>query len=83
MAVNQIPPRGVEPLESNQQSAENKELTENTNPVFATGLAKIVQEYPELRALVKAWPELPEGTKGEIRDLIENHSMEGKDDGKQ
>jgi hypothetical protein len=69
---------GLEPTSPNQQSPENKELTENANPVLATSLDKIVQKYPELRELVKAWPELPEQTKTAIKALIETHNAEKK-----
>ena len=80
MAVNQIPPRGVEPLEANRQTSDNSALTENTNPVFATSLAKIVQacselaesEYPELEQIITAWPELPEDVKTTIIELVKD-----------
>jgi hypothetical protein len=73
-----IAPRGFEPLETNQQSSENKELTENTNPVFATGLAKTLQKYPELEHIITAWPELPEAVKTTIIELIKKHKVEHK-----
>ena len=82
LADQQIAPRGFEPLESNQQDTENKELTENTNPVFVTGLAKIMQEYPELRELVMLWPDLPEDTKTTFKKLIETHSLKSERIGK-
>lgn len=71
-------PKGVEPLEANQQSVDNKELTENANPVFATGLAKIVQKYPELEQIITAWPQLPEHTKTAIKSLIQKLEAEKK-----
>jgi F0F1-type ATP synthase beta subunit len=73
-----IAPRGFEPLETNQQSLENKELTENTNPVFATSLAKTLQKYPELEQIITAWPELPEAVKTTIKALIQTHKVEKK-----
>lgn len=73
-----LPPRGVEPLEANLQPVENKELTENTNPVFATGLAKTLQECPELEQIITAWPGLPEHVRNSIKELIQNHEAEGK-----
>ena len=76
MADQQIAPRGFEPLEANQQTPENKELTENTNPVFATGLAKIVQKYPELEQIIAAWPQLPEQVKNTTKELIQKHKTE-------
>jgi hypothetical protein len=45
---------------------------------FATCLAKIVQKYPELRELVKVWPDLPEDTKMAIRALVQTHKPETK-----
>ena len=78
LAVNKIPPRGVEPLEINQQSSVNKELTENANPVFATGLAKTLQKYTELEQIITAWPQLPEQVKNTIKELIKTHITENK-----
>ena len=45
LAVNKVPPRGAESLDTNQQSAGNKELKENADSVLSTGLDKIVQKY--------------------------------------
>jgi hypothetical protein len=73
-----IAPRGFEPLEANLQSAENKELTEKANPVFATGLAKTLQKYPELEQIITAWPELPEQVKNTIKELIQTYKAENK-----
>jgi hypothetical protein len=71
--ILQIAPRGFEPLGANQQDAENKALTENTNSVLSTGLDKIVQKYPELEQLINAWPELPEQVKKTIKTLIQKY----------
>ncbi len=73
LAIHQIPPRGVEPLEENRQALNNQALTEDENSVLATGLDKILQKFPELRAIVKAWPDLPEQVKTAVRTLIETH----------
>ena len=73
-----IPPRGVEPLEANQQPLEKSALTQNENPVLATGLDKILQEDADLRALIEAWPGLPEQIKTAIKALIESHRVEKK-----
>jgi hypothetical protein len=66
----QLPPRGVEPLNENQQAADNKALTETENPVFATSLAILLQKYPDLQEVISAWPTLPEHIKAEINKLI-------------
>ncbi len=71
LAVNQIAPRGFEPLLENNQSIDNKELTENTNSRLCASLCETLQKHPELEAIIKAWPELPEHTKQAIKALIE------------
>jgi hypothetical protein len=73
-----IPPRGVEPLSSNQQAPVDKELTQNTIPVFATSLDNLLQEYPDLAQVVKAWPGLPERTKAAVKALIQTHKADKK-----
>jgi hypothetical protein len=72
--LSQIAPRGFEPLGGNSQTPVNTHLIENANPVLATSLDKIVQKYPDLAEIVKAWPELPENTKDAIKALIQTHS---------
>ncbi len=72
---------GLEPTSEIQQSIENKELTENSNPVLATSLDKILQKYPELGELIKVWPKLPEQARTEVKNLIEKHSTQAKEDG--
>jgi hypothetical protein len=71
-----IPPRGVEPLSGNSKAPVNKQLTQNEKPVLATCLANLVQIYPDLAELVKAWPELPEDTKKSIKALVQKHRAE-------
>jgi len=78
LAAQSIAPRGFEPLEANQQSLDDKELTENTNPVFATGLANILQKCPELEQIITAWPTLPEQAKNTIKELIKTNVKESK-----
>ena len=73
----QIAPRGFEPLGPNSQSPTDKALTKNSNSVLSTGLDNLVQEFPDLVQLVKAWPDLPEDTRKAIRTLIGKHSKEG------
>ena len=57
---------------SENVSAPNKELTKNENPVFDTSLDNLLQKYPDLAAVVKAWPNLPEHIKAAIKALIES-----------
>ena len=74
---------GLEPTSGNCQPIDNKELTENSNPVLATSLDKTLQKYPDLARLIEVWPTLPKQTKAKFTDLIEKHIMKGKaDDGK-
>ena len=77
-AVNEVPPRGVEPLEANQQGIENKELTTNQNAVLPSRLALILQKHPDLARLIQLWPEFPEQTKSAIKSLIQSYKTEGK-----
>jgi len=42
-------------------------------------LDKILQKYPDLAQLVKAWPELPEQVKNTIKALIQTHFKETKE----
>jgi hypothetical protein len=66
-----IAPRvGLEPTSYIRQVFVNKGLTENKNPVLATGLDKTLQKYPELAQLVEAWPNLPEHIKTAIKALL-------------
>jgi len=71
-----IPPRGAEPLEGNEQVPEIKELTENANSVLSTSLDNLLQIYPELAELVKAWPELPESAKTAIKALVQTREAD-------
>jgi len=41
-------------------------------------LDKTLQNYPELSALVKTWPDLPEQTKTAISTIIETNKAEQK-----
>jgi F0F1-type ATP synthase beta subunit len=70
-------PRGVEPLSDNSKVVDNKTLTKNTNSVLSTSLDNLLQRYPDLADLVRAWPELPEHIKTAIKALIQtNHKGE-------
>ncbi len=65
---------GFEPTSDNQQHTENKALTENSIPVLATSLDKLLQKDPDLASVIKAWPELPEHIKAAIKTLVQSHS---------
>jgi hypothetical protein len=45
---------------------------------LSTSLDNLVQIYPDLVELVKAWPELPEETKAAIKALAETHSLKSE-----
>jgi hypothetical protein len=57
----------------NQQTPDNKTLTQNEKPVLSTCLDNLVQIYPDLVQLVKAWPQLPEQVKTAIKTLIQTN----------
>ena len=70
----EIPPRGIEPLEENSQPIINKGLTKNQEPVFAVSLDILLQKYPDLKAIIEVWPELPENIKEAIKALINTNT---------
>jgi hypothetical protein len=45
---------------------------------LSTGLDKILQKYPDLRQIVKAWPKLPEHIKAAIKALVQTLKREKK-----
>jgi hypothetical protein len=71
MRISRIAPRGFEPLNTNQQTTNNKRLTEKQNPVLSTSLDKTLQKYPEIERIITAWPELPEHIKAAIKAMIQ------------
>jgi len=46
------------------------------NKTLQTGSEPVESDYPELRASVKAWADLPEQVKAAIKTLIETHKAE-------
>jgi hypothetical protein len=84
----QIPSRGVEPLQGNNEPIANKGLTENTNAGLCTSLCKPLQNDtqnppvnptknpaidPLLNSLNIAWPDLPEHIKETIKSLVNTY----------
>jgi hypothetical protein len=65
-----IPPRGLEPLEANQESIINKGLVKSQEPVLSTSLDILLQKYPELGRIITAWPELSEQDRKAILDIV-------------
>jgi hypothetical protein len=64
---------------------EHPPLTASKTPISTSGGAKSDAhdapnplQDPDLAALVKAWPDLPEQTKTAIKTLIETHKAEQK-----
>jgi len=68
----------LNPAHKNHNHLQNKALTKNTESVSASCLAHIVQKYPDLAAIAKAWPDLPEHIKQAIKALIQTHEAEKK-----
>jgi len=64
---------------------EHTPLTQSKTPILTSGSAKSdaqsapkAVEYPDLDAVVKAWPELPECIKAAINALIQTNTKEIK-----
>ena len=68
-----IPPRGLEPLERNQEPIINTELTKSQDFVLDTSLDILLQKHADLQAVITVWPELPEHIKAAIKALVETH----------
>ena len=64
---------------------EHTPLTQSKTPILTSGSAKSdaqsapkAVEYPDLDAVVKAWPELPEHIKAAIKALVQSHKEKKK-----
>ena len=71
-AINRLP--DFSRPSSQSQKKNGTDDANVTGNVLVSCLAQIVQKYPELRELVKAWPELPEDTKTAIKALVQTHT---------
>jgi hypothetical protein len=62
-------------LDSNEkpQRTANKEVSENSENQHIHNHRHILANYPELEAIIIAWPGLSERTKQAIKALIESH----------
>ena len=69
--VEKLPPRGLEPLSENAQPVVTTGLTQDDESVLAPCLALSVQNDPDLRAVVTAWPELPEAIRVGIVAMVQ------------
>ena len=67
---SQPPPRGFEPLSQSSQGAENATLTNTDGSDLAFCLARLVQQDPELRAVIDAWAELPDAVRAGIVAMV-------------
>jgi F0F1-type ATP synthase beta subunit len=68
--LDEIAPRGFEPLKANQEAIINTELTKSQDSVLSTGLDKVLQKYPELGQIITAWPELSEQDRKAVLDIV-------------
>ena len=64
-----------------EQSALTPPKTHTSQLGGAESGALNAKNDPELAKLIEAWPTLPEHTRTKIKDLIEKHSTEDKNDG--
>jgi hypothetical protein len=65
--------RGDEPLAEKTQDITNTALTENKNHVLPFRLTFLLQKYPDLAAIVEAWPTLPGHIRAAVKVLIQAH----------
>ncbi len=75
---NPLEAGGVEPLAGNREGVVNQRFMEIDKSCLASGLASLLQDNPELMAIVTNWPMLPEHIKSAIHTLIQVSSKDGK-----
>jgi hypothetical protein len=64
--------RGIEPHTTKTQGISQHALTQNQSSVLPSSLAFLLQKYPDLAAIVEAWPTLPEHIKAAVMALIKS-----------
>jgi len=69
--LENVPPRGFEPLCADSQAIVNSSVTQNTEKHLPENLPLLAQTGPDLAAVLTAWPELPEVVKARIVGLVE------------
>ena len=82
--MKKIGATGLEPVTTNLQTPENKELTEKPQTGTAQKLPKtcnsdlknIVENDTDLEQIVTVWPSLPEHIKSAIKALVNTHRKE-------
>ena len=65
------PPRGIEPLLPGSQPVASKAVTSHAPGVLPECLPDSAQNDPELTAVIRAWPELPEAIRAGIVAMVE------------
>lgn len=64
------PPRGIEPLLPDTQVVKSQALTSSNQSVLPVCLPDSAQNVPDLAAVVKAWPKLPEPVRAGIVAMV-------------
>ncbi|MCK4628646.1 MAG: hypothetical protein KAT56_06555 [Sedimentisphaerales bacterium] len=69
--------RFPKPLPDIHKLLKNKGITEKDKIDLAENLALLLQEYPDLACLIKAWPSLPGNIRQDIMGLIKTYDEGG------